>query len=144
MVPADRAGWQRSPVRALHERVVAHFQDLARTVGAEVPHDHGVVGTDAVLGRVTDDPWLDELIHHPGVIRPLHCIRRGVSALTTSMHHGVVRALDAVPAVVAVHRPVAPDDRANGGAVSLQRADGGQRGVRARVAAVGDGVHHHA
>ncbi len=60
-----------------------------------------------------------------------------------AVHQHVVGALGPLPAPVAVHRPVASDDRADPHrwrAVELGQVAGA--GVRQGVAAVGEGVHH--
>ena len=58
------------------------------------------------------------------------------------VHEQVIGALRALPAAIAIHRPVAPDDSAHARARhALQLGEIAGAGVRQRVAAVGERMH---
>ncbi len=119
--------------------------DLAHAVGAEVEAQDAVSGTDARLPA--DQRGLDELVGLAALVSVAYCLLTtggwNRSRPPATVHEHVVGALRSLPALVAVHRPVAADDRAD--AHSSGRVELGQvvhAGMRQRVAPVGEGVQH--
>jgi len=109
---------------------------------AEVEREHAIRGTDARLA--VDQRGLDELVRLSARVCLAHGLLAGVRLKGgLAVHQQVVHALGAVPAAVAIHRPVAPHDRAHArplGDVELGQEAGSR--VRQRVAPVGERVHH--
>ena len=116
----DRSG-QPVTVTAIEIREAGLGQrpcDLPHPVGTEVQADDRVPGTDQ--GLVADQDRRDELIRLAPVIRRPGGGRPVAGAmLRATVDEHVVGELDAVPAAVAIHRVVAPDDRADAKAMGL-------------------------
>ena len=122
-------------------------RDLAHPVGPEVEREHGVARPDPRL--LPDRRRGDELVGLVALVGgldrlPRRC-RRG--ARRGPLAQQVDGLLGPVPALVAVHREVAADHRADpAGALLaaglLDRRDRRGAGGRRRVAAVGEGMDH--
>ena len=86
--------------------------DLARAVGPEVEEDHRVAGGDPSDRPAVphDHHGLDELVGLPRRVRRGDGGHGVTEGPPLPADHRLVRALDAVPPVVAVHRVVPPDD----------------------------------
>ena len=131
---------RRPPVELVEGGLAQRHGELAGAVRAEVPVDDPVAGADAVLPGRPDDRRLDELIRDTSCIRG---VDRGATArapLADAVHEGVVGAPGAVPAAVAIHGPVAADDRGDHDARRLDLGHRVEAGVRSRVATVGERV----
>ncbi len=87
-------------------------RDLAHAVGTEVERDHAVARP--YPGLLADERGLDELVGLPPLIGRAHgLLPAGGGVGRARVDEQVVRPLGALPAAVAVHRPVATDDRAH-------------------------------
>ena len=123
----------------VHERT----GDLTRAVGAEVCKDDRVVVLDGrALGH---DDRNNELVGHACVVGRLHGLVRGSRVLADALGDCVVRLLDALPALVAVHRVVTARDRRDAAQLEgvdlvLQTVDIFNAGLRRGVAAVHEAV----
>ena len=125
---------------------------LARAVVAEVEVDHRVAvadrrGRPAV--RAGDDGREDELVGDARGVGGLDRGARRWRRVADALHDGGVGLVDALPALVAVHRVVAAGDggdraRAELGDVRLQVAHEAARAVGRGVAPVGEGVDEDA
>ena len=122
--------------------------DLAHPVGAEVEGQDAVAGADPGVA-VADRRRGDELVGlAAGVGGADGLDRRRGRVLPAAAHEEVEGLLDAVPAPVAVHREVAPDDgpdaraggRTRGRAPALDVDEEPLGAVRRGVAPVGEGV----
>ncbi len=105
-------------VELVEVRVGQRAGQLAHAVGAEIEGDDGVLRPDAAL--LPDEHRLDELIRLPagvGVARRLRSAIRAV--LGAAVDEQVVGELDPLPALVAVHRVVAPDHRGDAAGARL-------------------------
>ncbi len=115
--------------------------DLAHAVRAEVERDHAVARADARLG--SDRGGVDELVGLVARVRLACRVGRMLDVMGgDAVDQQRARPLRALRAVVAVHRVIAPDDRAHARAVPRRHAlqVAGARGGR-RVAPVGERVH---
>ena len=91
--------------------------DLSHAVGAEVEAEHAVARPDA--GRPADHAGVHELVRLARLVGLLDR-RLGIGrGLSDAVHHGIVGDLGAVPALVAVHRVVAPHHGGDHGAAAL-------------------------
>jgi hypothetical protein len=82
--------------------------DLAHAVGAEVERDDRIAGADARV--VADRRRLDELVGLAALVGGADRLdRRARAVLGAAVDEQVVGLLRAIPALVAIHRPVAPD-----------------------------------
>ena len=97
---------------------------------------------------LADRRGLDELVGLVALVSGAHRLDAAVGVvLGTPVHEHVVGLLGALPALVAIHRPIAPDDGAHARAAALLAPllhlleKAGAR-VGQRVAPVGEGVHH--
>src|SRR5690606_28453448 len=96
--------------------------------------------------RLTDHGGLDELVALVAGVGGLQAGHRAVGPeLALAVDNQVVRLLDAVPAVVAVHGEVAADQAgdaalAQAGEGGVQQLDGGLGAARRGIAAVEEGV----
>ena len=131
---------------ALELMVHKRTGDLTRAVGTEVGKDNRVVVADGrALGH---DDRNHELVGHARVIGSLHCFVRGGRMLADALGNGVIGLLDALPAVVAVHRVIAAGNRGDAADLDrvdlrLQAVDIFDTGLRGRVAAVHEAVEAH-
>ncbi len=142
-LPARAAIPARQVLVALAEAGLGErARDLAHPVGPEVERDHAVARAYARL--LPDQRRLDELVCLTARIGLLDgCLARVGVERGAAVHEHVVGALGSLPAPVSVHRPVAPDDRADAGvAAGVELAQVLDAGMRERVAAVGEGVDH--
>ena len=116
--------------------------ELAHAVGAEVEAQHAVARPDPGLGA--DERRLDELVRLAPLVGVAHRLLAGLGAVRRPpLHEQLVRTSRAFPAAVAIHRPVAPDDRADAGArLPVELGQEGRARMRQRVAPVGERVHH--
>ena len=123
-------------------------RDLARAVGAEVhEHDDITVGHRRVPSvAIRDCRGLDEFVIFAARVGGVQCgLRRGGRIGRATVDQQIVGRRDAVPALVAVHRVIAPDDRRHARARMLcadafqerQRLGGA---ARWRVAPVEEGM----
>ena len=131
-------------VKAIKPRLAKRRQNLPRAVGAEVEAEHPV----AILGPLiaADHRGGDEFIRFALDIRRRHCRRSVRRHLALGVHHRLIGAGNTVPAVVAVHRPIAPDHgghRHTGGQFDHQRIDKFRSGRRRHIAPVGDRMQRH-
>ena len=101
---------------ARHRRYVEPFVDelgreLPASVGAEVEQDRRIVRPEG--GPAVDDHRLEELIGHACVVARLHIAQQALCRhmCTHVPGDGIERSLRPFHALVAVHRPVAPDNR---------------------------------
>ena len=106
-------------------------RQLTAAVGSEVEEDRCVAVLESRCSR--DDDRLDELVRHAGLVAGTHRRDRIVRLATHSCGDRVERTLRALPALVAVHRVVATDDRRDPVAGQLGKiVDGrGRRNVAA-------------
>ena len=117
-------------------------RQLAGPIGAEVEVEGRVFGFDAVV--VADDEGLDELVGLSGREAPVDALpgRRGAGAV--GFGDDAVRPLHALPAVVAIHRPVPARDGADHAGPTrellLERGDVPRRRSGLHVAAVEERV----
>ncbi len=132
-------------VDLVKRRVGQRRGDLTHPVRPEVQPQHRVAGADPRL--VADGRRLDELVGLAALIGRLHGLWRGLGVMVgAAVDEQVVGSLEAVPALVAVHREVPADDRADtagagpGHPLLHTRQEAGAR-VGRRVAPVGEGVH---
>src|SRR3954447_1215426 len=118
------------------------MRQLAGAISAEVRVDDRLAILDGGGDRI-DDGGRDELVGLAALVRGLDGFRRRLGMLVRlCVDDGVVAALDAVPAVIAVHREVAAADgrdegvRMRGGETLLEDADEAERRRGRRVPAV--------
>ena len=140
-MPMSGATGPRPRSNAAEGGIAERGHDLARAVGAEVEAEDPVAFGEP--GIAADDRGLDELVGGAGGVGGAHGLGRRVEGRALAVRHGAVGARDAVPAVVAVHRPVAADDGGDGGAPgqgARQLVQEGGRGGGSDIAAVGDRV----
>jgi len=105
---------QRGPALAIEAVEVLEAErhaDLAHAVRAIVEAQHDIAVLEATLRRIADRDGLDELVTDVTRVRALDRLLRAAGSLARAGHEQCVRALDTVPAVVAIHRPVATTDR---------------------------------
>ena len=114
--------------------------ELASPIGPEIGVDDRIARLDAGVGA--DDRRRDEFVVLAPGVGGLDGFGGGGGSLPHPVDDGVVAALDALPAVVAVHRVVAPTDRGDrrvrvgDGEPALQVCDELERGSWRRVATV--------
>ena len=143
--PQERRPFRTRSRRKPAERRIGHCrQYLARPVRAEVQAKESV----AILGTgiVANDHRGHEFIHFTLGIGRGHGGLRGRRRLALGFDHRAVGPLDPLPAVVAVHRPIAPDHRGDPcplGQRHHQRRDKLLGRVRRHVAPIGDGMQRH-
>ena len=134
-----------APVDLAEVRVGQGQRDLAHPIRAEVERDHRIAGAYAGLG-VTHGHRRDELVRLVALVGVPRRLRGGCGVMVcATMDEQVVGALGAIPALVAVHRPVATDHRpdpARAGIVhpALDRLEIALARMGQRVAAVGESV----
>jgi hypothetical protein len=138
--PARKLGLCAGPLAEARLGERAH--ELAHAVGAEVEAQHAV-GRGVDAGLRADERRLDELVGLAALVGVAHGLLAALGAVRRPpVDEQLVRAPRAVPAAVAVHRPVAPDDRPDAGPLGgVELGQEGGAGVRQRVAAVGERVH---
>ena len=93
---------------------------------------------------ITDHGWRDELITHVGGVGCVQRLAHSFGMFALGADHGTEGTLHPVPAIVAVHRPVAPDHGDDARPIGQRGLEGGQAAVGIpwrRVAPVGDGMH---
>ena len=148
IVRGEAAVVQREGVHPLFRHVLLrqHGRQLAGAVVAEVVEDDGVALLDlgeglAVLG---DHDRLDELVGHVGVVGCLDAVDGALERGALAFDQQVVGLLDAVPALVAVHRVETAahgSDLARGlGHLLLELLEEALAAVRVGVAAVHEGM----
>jgi hypothetical protein len=93
-----------------------------------------------------DDEGLDELVGLARRVALLDALLRGGGARPLALHDGAEGAFDPLPAVVAIHAPVAPADGADAARTAAELALHGAHvarcGAGLHVAAVEEGVHN--
>ncbi len=145
---ADEVGPRRLRPREVRERRFRQGAgELTGAVGAEVEEDDGVAVANRPdgLALLDDDRRLEELVGLVPGVGGLDGLRgaRGVEARRE--HERLVGPRHAIPALVAIHRVVAPRDARDPAAPLrqglLQAFEVAARGAGRRVAAVGEGVH---
>ena len=124
------------------DRLGQLLRDLPHPVGAEVERDHGVAGPDPRL--VPDGRGRDELVGLVALVGRAHGRLAGVGMVVAlAVDEQLDGLLGAVPALVAVHREVPSDDRADAAdAPALHAGEAAGPGGRRRVAPVGERVDH--
>ena len=135
---ADANGIPREYLYALAEQE-SSFNP--RAVGPEVQAEEPVPVHRAVIA--VDDEGLDEFVRLAPRIGVRHGQVRRQRGFALPRDDGAIGAFHPFPAVVAVHRVIAADDRADPRAFGhrpLQFGDKAHRGLRRHVAAVGDRV----
>ena len=119
-------------------------EDFAGAVGAEVEEEDTVAVLRA--GIVADYSGRDELVGFPGGIGTAQRLGDGFRAPSLAPDHRRIGRTHPLPAVVAVHRVVAPGDGDDAGALgqTLRQPVEVERGrAWRRVAAIGDRVQRH-
>ena len=143
---ADRGGELDDTLarEAVERGIEQRGEDFAHPVGAEIEAQDAVAVLHALV--VADHRRRDELV---GLVAPRRRPRSPPTGSSDMAAFGVgnggVGLGDAVPALVAVHREIAADDGGDAHAVRQRLAQRGEvvgGGLRRRVAAVGEGVHH--
>ena len=131
-----------------HVLLRQHGGQLAGAVVAEIVEDDGIAFLDPGqrgAGSVGHDDGLDKLVGHVGVVGGLDAFRSGGERRTLPFDQQVVRFLDAVPALVAVHGVETAADRGDAaggfGHLLLQFGDEALAAARVGVAAVHEGVN---
>src|SRR5207248_7765395 len=125
--------------------------DLSRPIGSEIEEDERVAILDLAdrLSVGADDRrWLDELIALVCRVASLNRFLRAHCALTGTLNIRRVRAIGALPAMVAIHAVVTPADRPDPSNpepldLLLQFLEIPLATPRRRVAAIQNGVNHH-
>jgi hypothetical protein len=120
------------------------MDELASPIGPEVGVDDGFTWPQG--SRHADDRWPDELVVLATRVASFDRLQRRCRALPHPVHDRVVAGLRAVPALVAIHREVAPADRRDSGIrvdgrqLRLERGHERERRSRRRVAAIEQGL----
>ena len=145
----------RAAARAIEAVEVLERQrphDLPHAIGAEVEEHHRVAvadRADRLPVGADDDVRLDELVGDVGGVGRLDHRARRRRRRAVAVDDRVVGELGPLPALVAIHRPVAARDRrdaadAGRGDRGFERRDVGASAGRRRVASVGEDVHEDA
>ncbi|MNX91740.1 hypothetical protein D3C86_1238450 [compost metagenome] len=118
-------------------------QDFTRTVGAEIQAEQAVASLETFI--TIDHRWQDEFVGDIVFVALGNGAHRIPRVFAFRQNHGVIGFLDALPAIVAIHRIITADYRADAGTLRQARYQRRHKifsRLRRDVAAIGDGMHH--
>jgi hypothetical protein len=132
---------QRLAVTGHRRQVVAAVQEnlrkLASTIRSEVEEDRRVAGFQARC--VLDDHWLKELVGHARAVARPYSLDRISDGHTLTPGDRTECLVNAIPPVIAIHRPVAPHDRCEPSFGKLRKVVHGR--MRRDVATIGERMY---
>ena len=140
-----RQGVNVLALEALEVAVHQGSRELPDAVGAEVEQHQGIAGADLLWPKAN---WLEEFITGAGLMGRLHHLQRRLVADAVVFGQQPVSPLHPLPAVVAIHGPVAAAEccqPANTGSLDLllQRGEIAGGAIGWGIAPIGDAVDAH-